>query len=418
VSSVAPAIRGDWTPGVDFVCGACETILVASSHASALLDVVLVCSACGRSMLSPRRRPGQPIVANSLLISPGTYNLSDTVWARKVQSIGHPALQDYGRETGARWIVGPSAAVITRLEPAELRSLASELKQLVAQHSDRELERMKRGAKNVNRVIELAVALERQALDIAKATKRKPALIDGNMLAEAISLIEVLRRWQHHPAIHRLTQSLSNPPEVQHTATLLTAASYLVDGGNGVGISDSDGLEGRVPDLWIETPFLEDVCDVEVKVPQAFRSPPGELTHDLAVRVITRQLKDAVRQFRTDNSGLVVIGGLHLGPQRFRSVVKAAREVIERDCSRRTRLVGIQLADLTYKETRWICPHPPASTSFAPVWEQELVANPAYNGGIRLNRSDTTDGPELPRPPFPPPNRAQRRRSGQRGPRR
>lgn len=243
-----------------------------------------------------------------------------------------------------------------------------------------------------HRLVELIEYVHEAAELLARGPRGGELTLDGNLLSEFITLVSLFRRWSNHPVWPRLVTSLLNETEVQHSVMLLAVASYLADAGNGIGlVGDTEG--GRIADLWAEPTILERL-EVEVKTPQELRGPRvAPLTIEDAVRLIERQVNRAASttrgQLRPEYSGILAIGGYHLGSGMLDMLETAGRTVLSRQAHRKGHLAGLVVAELSYE----LMGAPNAvgafvPTSFSPSLSNRLIKHPGYNGGLEINEDE------------------------------
>jgi hypothetical protein len=117
--------------------------------------------------------------------------------------------------------------------------------------------------------MELISYAEETARVLETRTPGATVSLDGDKISELHGTVEMFNRWRNHPAWPQLVHTLAAETEGPHSLILLTAASYLSDSGNGVGIIFKKAV-GRIPDLWIE-PDLAQRVNIEIKTPQVLR---------------------------------------------------------------------------------------------------------------------------------------------------
>ncbi len=187
----------------------------------------------------------------------------------------------------------------------------------------------------------------------------------------------MMRRWRHHPNWQAVARSLASGEDPHHTLILLNVASYLVDANNGVGIHD-DPREDLIPDMWVE-PNLDEKVQLEVKAPEAFRSPKASLSVDDAEEVVEKAYAKAKRQLKVSGNGLLVIGGFQMGPTLDVAERAAKRWASSRKMERRGHVIGVILADMSYRFSTG------SNLTMLPCLNVRHVANPAYAGGLDVS---------------------------------
>lgn len=214
--------------------------------------------------------------------------------------------------------------------------------------------------------------------------------LDGNALADLVTTASVFDRWRYHPAYRRIVSSLQNADDVQHAVMTLLVASYLVDGGNGVGVVDDNGVEGRIPDIWV-TPTVTERLDLEVKTPLVLRALGKLPSHEEAVGIIESQLDEAASskrgQLNPANSGIVAIGAFHMGQGGLDILEAATRFVLDRQRAqqRKPHVAAVLLCELSYHATTEIdAAGRVQRISFVPTMDHRLVYHPGYSGGLTI----------------------------------
>lgn len=418
---VAPVGRGDGP--VSYTCPTCHTALFEGVHQRQLFDLAVRCP-CGAQSTCETRPSGRPLAGRPVLIPAGKYRLSSPLdLSAPVMMTGQTAIDGYVRETGARWGMpdGGEEDPSHQLDPASLEQLAADSVALLGDRYEKLLRSHRRGLASLtppgiqHRLVELIDYAKTTAVAIAEHDDPDPLDIDGDLITELMTTVTLFHRWRFHPAWPALVASLTNPTEVQHSVMTLLVASYLVDSGNGVGIVENEQLQGRVPDLWAQ-PTVVERLDLEVKTPLALRGPRAqELQRSGAIQLIERLFNEAASstrgQLNPTKSGILAIGGYHLGEREIETLGSAASEVLGRQRRSKPHVVGILLCEASYEYGVT-----GAGMSMTPIMKQRLVRHPGYAGGLtvrdgpdaqlgdlegkRLNRAD----------PVPQPNRAERRR--------
>ncbi len=307
--------------------------------------------------------------------------------------VGKQALDGYLAETGARTLdAGPVKYGPGELTASFLRTAAAEAADLLGDSytklraADRRGQSSRTPPAKRHRLVEL-VSYAEDAADSMERASNRPIDLDGDRLSELITTTALFQRWRHHPAWPKLVATLSTATEGQHTVMLLASASYLADAGNGVGIVFEHG-DGRNADIWIE-PMLGERLDLEVKTPQALRGPrPTRLTTSEAETIIGRHLKKAAStghgQLSGDHSGILAIGGFHLGEGALARMEKAAARILARQARRKQHLAALVLVELSYKVTLVVDPTSTERVEFSPAFEFRVVRHPGYTGGLEI----------------------------------
>lgn len=395
-----PAFVGSFDPGIDWLCPRCSTVLVqGAAQEDQFLNLLFRCHSCDAIGGSPLRQPGRPLAGRPLLTPPGKYRLESTVDMsdRPVMCVGQQAIDGYVAETGAgQRAAGAADGDPSELTPAGLRGAAAFVVKLLGDRYPRLVAADERGRasptppRRRHRLIELIDYAEVAASLLEQRRGAEQVELDGNLLSELFTTTALLRRWRNHPAWPRLVDTLASDTEVQHTVMVLAVASYLVDAGNGVGIVVDDA-GSRVADIWTEPTLLERL-EVEVKTPQDLRGPraaPLEVAE--AVKLLGRQLKRAAAtkggQLSTDHSGIVAIGGYHLGAGSLDVLEASSKQILTRQGGRKRHLAALVVSELSYRLTNVEdqSVHQ-GSSSLTPTLESRLVKHPSYGGALEIRQ--------------------------------
>jgi len=387
-----PFLVGNSPENITWECP-CGQVLGTGLYARQLLNILIRCGACLRLLESPSRKPGQPIPGRSVYLPPGgTYLIGGQldVVDKPVMMVGHEALLGYARETGRRIpeVYEPSLKpVLTNLDSGSLAGVATELTSLLGDDYHRLAAADARGLQSRtppahrHRVLELIEFAQKTSEELAAWDEERSFSLDGDLLAEALTVLAVARRWENHPAWPALRNSLVSESEPPHTVMLLAVASYLVDASNGVGVHvDASRNNRTTADMWLE-PDLTQRVDLEVKTPRALRGPQALIAEPHAVAILERALKKSGRQRRNTRSSLLVVGGYHMG-QSYDVVVRTAKAMLVLERRRWRGLAGIVIADCTYET------HNTAdgqSTQFSPVARVEIATHPGYDGELSID---------------------------------
>jgi hypothetical protein len=232
------------------------------------------------------------------------------------------------------------------------------------------------------------ISYAEQAADLLEHRQSGETIdLDGASINELYGIITVFDRWRNHPAWPQLTKSLATETEGPHSLMLLTAASYLSDIGNGVGIT-FEKTTARNPDLWIE-PDLTQKVSIEVKTPQAFRNVwPSSLAVDDAMTAITRQLDKAASTKRSQfgaNSGILAIGAFQLPTGGLDQLASITRGILQRQARERRKpnLVGVLLCEFGHSFIGTVNGNP-TPVGFASTLTNRFVTHPGYRGTARI----------------------------------
>lgn len=389
-----PFLVGNSPENVGWECP-CGQVLGTGLYARQFLNILIRCGACARLLQSPVREPGQPIAGRPVYLAPGaTYLIGGQldVVDKPVMMVGHQALMGYARETGRRIpdvYEPPRAPVLTSLDSESLAGVAVDLKSLLGDDYDRLAAADTRGLQSRtppahrHRLIELIEFAQNTSEELSAWDSVGSISLNGDLLAEAITVLAAARRWENHPTWPGLRSSLASESEPPHTVMLLTVASYLVDANNGVGVHiNTSRQDVTTADMWIE-PDLSQRVDLEVKTPLALRGPKAPIAEPHAIAILERVLKKSARQRRNTRSSLLVVGGYHMG-QSYEVVVRTAKAMLVLERRKWRGLAGIVIADCTYEAGEAADAQ---STQFSPIARVEIVAHPGYNGDLSIDTS-------------------------------
>jgi hypothetical protein len=390
-----PAFKGDLGSGVNWHCPGCQAIIAEAVYPGQILNLLFRCYSCGKLSSSASRVPGQPIAGRPVRLDHGVFFVKTVDVSNKpMPVVGYEAWNSYINETEAQ-PTPFSAATGDRIElnGPLLREYASRAIQLLGSDYPHLLASSKKSAasrtpkKSQPRLVELISYAEEAATMLERQKPGETISLDGNKLNELRGTIEIFDRWRNHPAWPSLAKGLTTETEGPHSLMLLTAASYLSDNGNGVGIVFGK-TTGRVPDLWIE-PDLTQKVDIEIKTPRTFRNVwPRRLAPDEIETVITKQLDKSAStrrgQFRK-NSGILAIGAFHLSTGDLGQMVSVTRKVLERQAreNRKPNLVGVLLSEFGYRMIA-VSNGNLTSPAFVTSLTSRFVSHPGYKGSVRI----------------------------------
>jgi hypothetical protein len=185
-----------------------------------------------------------------------------------------------------------------------------------------------------------------------------------------------------------MVSSLQNGDAVQHAVITLLVASYLVDAGNGVGVVDDAGSEGRIPDIWVRSTLIERL-ELEVKSPRALRAPATLPSEEESARIIEGQVDEAASskrgQLSPNHSGIVAIGTFHIGPSGLDLLERATHLVLEGQRERKRHVAAVLLCEVSYQTTTELDGTGAVRRiSFTPTMDHRLVYHPGYSGALRI----------------------------------
>jgi hypothetical protein len=235
--------------------------------------------------------------------------------------------------------------------------------------------------------MELISYAEEAATLLEKQQQGETIHLDGPRLNELCGTISMFDKWRNHPAWPQLVRSLATEAEGPHSLMLLTAASYLNDSGNGVGIVFKQAA-GRVADLLVQHDLTQRVS-VEVKTPQMFRNIwPSRLSVSDAETIIARNIDKAASPKRgqfAGGSGVLAIGTFHLPTGGLDQLTSITRRILERQArqGRKPTLVGVLMCEFGFTMTG-TGNGDPNSSGFTTTLEHRLVGHPGYKGTVQI----------------------------------
>ena len=270
--TAAPAFKGDPGVGINWRCSKCNALIAEAVYPGQLLNLLFRCNSCGQVDESPVREAGQPLAGRAVILDRGEFYLKTVdVIGKPTPIAGYQARLGYLHETAAP----PVPFATAELGADFLRELASRAITLLGseyphlQASARKSAASRTPKRSQPRLMEL-ISYAQQATGAFEACEPGAQVgIDGDQLSELYATVTMFDRWRNHPAWSQLAKTLASETEGPHSLILLTAASYLSDTGNGVGVVFKRTTQ-RIPDLWIE-PDVTQKVNIEVKAPQAFR---------------------------------------------------------------------------------------------------------------------------------------------------
>jgi hypothetical protein len=384
VPAKTPVILGDFIGDTTLICDHCEALIADNVHPKQILNLLIVCPNCSRSLATSTLQPGSPISGKYVSLQPGKYMLSDSIDAKKVVCAGTTATTQYEKEVG---IIGGSEPKTWTVTSDSIQSLAQALADSLGENYTRFRSAYERkistggSPATLHRIIDMVAKLEALAEELTLNSTSMHS-IDGNLLAEAITAEALISRWSNHSILGHIQNSLKDPVEVRHTIMLLAVASFFTDASNGVGLVTTSSL-GRVSDIWIEPSLWKKVA-IEIKTPLALREPTNpHVSRSEARRLITSILSSAASdshgQLRNSDGGIVVIGGFHMGSS-YKSMYKEARQILRSDRKRWSNLIGVLICDLTYATTNGN----QGSDALTPLIRKELVHYAGYKGEVTI----------------------------------
>jgi SEC-C motif len=347
--SAAPVFRGTNPDGDSYLCGACEShVLAESVREGDLYDLAFRCGACGGLSIGPRLPAGRPLPwQTTVVVDPGQYLIGGTVEGRDgVVLAGREAVNSALFEIGAG--SGGSGAS-KELGFEYLESLVAKVKALLGGSYDAMKTSYERGRKSKtppkvpHRLVELLDAAETAAESFRSG---QPAL-DPVATVELDVLVSQLERWSRHPLWPSLLPSLASPQDFPHLVLIFAAASFLSDVGNAVELVAVGGE--RTPDLRLHL-TARSVVGTELKSPLALQRPQAPLDTETASAIVRKAMKragsGAKGQLRSKNDAVLVIGGFSLRDSDLDALEAAARELLQHHRDKRTHLLAIAVVSL------------------------------------------------------------------------
>jgi hypothetical protein len=390
-----PAFKGDLDVGINWRCSNCNALIAKAVYASQLLNLLFRCYSCRQVGASPVREAGQPLAGRPVVLDRGEFYLKTVdVTGKPTPIAGYQARLGYLNETAAPSI--PFATATggkTELSAPLLRELASRAITLLGPNYRHLKASAKKSAasrtpkRSQPRLMEL-ISYAELAADTLEARELGTQVdLDADQLSELYGTITMFDRWRNHPAWPQLANTLASVTEGPHSLMLLTAASYLSDSGNGVGIVFKKTTQ-RIPDLWIE-PDLAQRINIEVKTPQAFRgSRIGSLSTNEVETVLVRQIDKAASshggQLGTRIPGIVAIGLFHLPAGGLDRVLSGTERVLARQARmhRKPNLVGVLLSEFGF--TIGMANVNTRSLGFTATLTNRFVPYRGYRGTVKI----------------------------------
>jgi hypothetical protein len=390
-----PAFKGDPDVGINWRCSKCNALIAEAVYPSQLLNLLFRCYSCGQIDASPVREAGQPLAGRPVVLDRGEFYLKTVnITGKPTPIAGYQARLGYLNETAALPIPFATAAGgRAELGADFLRELASRAVTLLGSKYPHLKASAKKSAasrtpkRNQPRLMELISYAEQVADTLEAREPGVPVGIDADHLSELHATITIFDRWRNHPAWPQLANTLASETEGPHSLMLLTAASYLSDSGNGVGIVFKKATQ-RIPDLWIE-PDLTQRVNIEVKTPQAFRGERIRVLSTSEVEtVLTRQIDKAASshggQLGSRIPGIVAIGSFHLPTGWLDQVFSGTERVLAQQARthRKPNLVGVLLSEFGF--TVGTANVNTRSLGFTATLTNRFVPYPGYRGTVKI----------------------------------
>lgn len=212
----APVIRGHGT--VDYICPRCGATLIERVHARQLFDLAVRCPHCETESLSDMRPPGCPLAGRPVLIPAGRFRLSRALdLPGPVMMAGQMAIDEYARETGARWGIsrGTGDPVPRGADTDGFNGLADELVALLGDRYEKLLGEHRRGRssptppRNPHRLMDLIDYARRAAFALSADVAPDHLELDGDLISEIVATVSMYERWRFHPAWPALVAATS-----------------------------------------------------------------------------------------------------------------------------------------------------------------------------------------------------------------
>jgi hypothetical protein len=390
-----PAFKGYLDVGTNWRCSNCSTLIAEAVYDGQLLNLLFRCYSCRQVGASPVREAGQPLAGRPVVLDRGEFYLKTVdVTGKPTPIAGYHARLGYLNETAAPPIPFAtasegqpelSAALFRELASRAITLLGSEYRHLRASAKKSAASRTPK--RSQPRLMEL-ISYAEQAAGILEA--HEPGMqvgLDADQLSELHATITMFDRWRNHPAWPQLANTLASETEGPHSLMLLTAASYLSDSGNGVGIVLKKSTQ-RIPDLWIE-PDLTQRVNIEVKTPQAFRgSRFRALSTNEVDTVLERQINKAASshsgQLGNRIPGIVAIGSFHLPAGGLDQVLSGTERVLAQQARmhRKANLVGVLLSEFGF--TVGMANAKARSLGFTATLTNRFVPYRGYRGTVKI----------------------------------
>jgi hypothetical protein len=391
----SPAFKGDQDVGTNWRCSNCNALIAEAVYTGQLLNLLFRCHSCSQVGASPVREAGQPLAGRPIVLDRGEFYLKTVdVAGKPTPIVGYQARLGYLNETAAPPIpfatatggrAELSAALLRELASRAITLLGSEYRHLRASAKKSAASRTPK--RSQPRLMEL-ISYAEQAADTLETREMGISVdLDADQLSELHATITMFDRWRNHPAWPHLANTLASETEGPHSLMLLTAASYLSDNGNGVGIVFKKSAQ-RIPDLWVE-PDLTQRVNIEVKTPQAFRGLRiRALSTSEVENILARQISKAASshggQLGNRIPGIVAIGSFHLPPGGLDRVFSGTERVLAQQARmhRKPNLVGVLLSEFGF--TMGMADANTRSLGFAATLTNRFVPYGGYRGTVKI----------------------------------
>lgn len=385
-ASRRPVLRDDWPDGFDYVCGHCEKMVIASCVTDGQIwDLAFQCFRCKGINLSPVLPPERAL-SRCVVPPPGRAEIVNGIDLKRLVLAGQAAVDR------RQAVAGVKGATFGRPEPASppegdpklFESVIENVRQLLGptfdslEQTDRRGRESKTPPKHRHPLMVMIQALRS---DIASFAAGTPA-VHVDYLMELRALLESLDRWQRHPFWSEMLHGLYNENEYLHTFILLAAATYFEDAGNNVEFKETG--PHRTPDLFLVLGPQERIA-VEVKAPNDLRGPSVALGYKKLRDVVKVAMKKAGTgqsgQLSRQHPAMLVIGSFRTWPSDRQDFEQAAADYL-RDAAKKGKHKHVLSVGLLSLVT--IIRRTPTKTDSKPALQMTSVANPGYEGDIKL----------------------------------
>ncbi len=389
-------LHDDWPDGFDYVCGHCKKMVIASCVTDGQIwDVAFQCFRCKGINLSPVLPPER--APSPHIVPPPGHSEVNGMDLKRLVLAGQAAVDR------RQAVAGVKGATFGRPEPASppeggpklFASVIENVQQLLGptfdslEQTDRRGRESRTPPKHRHPLMAMVQALRS---DIASFAGTPSVHID--YLMELRSLLESLERWQRNPFWSEMVRGLYSENEYLHAVILLAAATYFEDAGNNVEFKEAG--RHRTPDLFLVLGPRDRIA-VEIKAPKELRGPRTALGYQKLRDLVQSSMKKAGTgqsgQLSRQHPAMLVIGSFRTVPSDLKDFEQAAADYL-RDAAKRGKhkhLLSVGLLSLLT-----IIRRTPTKTDTKPALQMTSVANPSYEGEIKLI---TETPPHLRHPP-------------------
>lgn len=390
------AFEGHVEQGYCLECLKCSHQLIGDTYERQVLGLIIICPVCRSVNATPERSRGEPVSSLAVVIKVGNYNFNNPVTTdRPVMIVSERTMQDYQKEVNFKQTEKDMNNVSeTELNAHYLKNVAIKAIKLMDGHLYRQrlATHVKSAASKTpksrsHRLIELIEYAQKLEKQLAKSGGVTSVIINGNLISELMSIVNMFERWQLHPASNALHRALSNSDDVQHSLMQMIVASYLADEGNGVSLVFKKAASKRIPDITVRPTLLE-TLQVEIKTPTKLHGPIEALTVSDATGIVKKALRAASTkrgQLDPAHAGILAICGFHLKQDIVDLLKKAVADTLHRQAKQKSHLAAVIICALTYEHTRIVGNKGSIiNQSFRPITIFEIVRHPGYRGSLKL----------------------------------